>query len=590
MTESRLLRLPLALLLCLAAPSCGAKAPKDLKDPKGPAQNDLGAALDRDLKALAAYGYSGAVLVAQKGQIVLNQGYGLADRAHGQPFTADTLFDIASISKPFTAAAILRLEMAGKLKVEDTLGRFFPQAPPDKAAITLHQLLTHTSCLPEIVGEEYEPLTREAFLKRVFATKLLRLRENRRFFYSNVGYSLLAAVAEKVTGRPFGEVLRDEVFLPAGMRHSGYYPDASDRPRLAHGYTHTGDWGTPLDQPWAPDGPWWNLRGNGGVLTTTGDLFRWHQALAGDSVLSAPARQKYQQEYIQETNAPFPKYAYGWSVAKSPSGGKKLSHVGGNLVFQSSYRRFPDDGVVVVAVSSAADFSGIAIADLLEHRAFGKPSVGPPPVVPATAAELGRCAGDYLLAAGDRLHVAAEPGRLAVIPEGGEALALVSGTPDEERTKRFAKRTGEVGDALAEALHGTTGPLAQVFDWNPSEAGKRWRAALAPSVAELGAWQDAKVLGTRSIGGQVVTHALLTFAKGARVLDVIWSGPTAENLAISPAVRPSYFLPEAPSRFVTYDVGTGTMVRLSCGGTGGPAPALRFESATGPVEAKRSPG
>src|SRR5262245_35455738 len=159
MTDSRRLRLCLFLLLATALPSCAAKAPKDPPAPATPVKTDLGSALDRDLKALTGYGFSGAVLVAQNGKVVLAQGYGMADRAHAVPFTADPLFDSTSIIKPFTAAAILRLEMAGKLKVEDPLSRFFPQAPPDKAGITLHQLLTHTSALPETVGEEYEPLS-----------------------------------------------------------------------------------------------------------------------------------------------------------------------------------------------------------------------------------------------------------------------------------------------------------------------------------------------------------------------------------------------------------------------------------------------
>ena len=141
--------LPLLTLILLAAPARAEIV-------KGP----LGTKLDRDMNELAGYGYSGSVVVAQNGEVVLNKGYGLADRAHGTPFTSDTLFDIASISKQFTAAAVLRLEMQGKLKVEDPIKRFFPEAPPDKAAITLHQLLTHTAGLPETIGPEDEKLDR----------------------------------------------------------------------------------------------------------------------------------------------------------------------------------------------------------------------------------------------------------------------------------------------------------------------------------------------------------------------------------------------------------------------------------------------
>jgi CubicO group peptidase (beta-lactamase class C family) len=342
-----LLFLAAVLWLSITADPLGAAA--ETAGP-GEVRGPFGAALDRYVSELTGFGYSGSVLVAQHGEVVLNRGYGLADRAHGAPFTADTLFDIASISKPFTAAAVLRLEMQGKLKVEDRLSRFFPDAPADKAAITLHQLLSHTSGLPETSGLEYEPLTREAFLKRIFAARLLH-PPGGRFVYSNAGYSLLAAVVEVASGRPFGEFLKSEIFLPAGMRHTGFLPDAADRERLAHGYTGDGDWGTSLDHPHAPDGPWWNLRGNGGILTTTGDLYRWHLALQGNAVLSAAEREKYQQPKVPEGRAPFPQYAYGWSVSKSPSGRKELAHVGGNGVFLSDFRRYPDDGAVLAVTT-----------------------------------------------------------------------------------------------------------------------------------------------------------------------------------------------------------------------------------------------
>jgi CubicO group peptidase (beta-lactamase class C family) len=555
---------------------------------KGP----FGAALDRYVRELAGYGYSGSVLVAQHGEVILDQGYGLADRARNVPFTADTLFDIASISKPFTAAAVLRLEMQGKLKVEDRLGRFFPEAPADKAAITLHQLLTHTSGLPESSGLEYEPLTRKAFLRRIFAAKLLH-PPGGRFSYSNAGYSLLAAVVEVASGKPFGEYLRGQVFRPAGMLHSGFLPGAADRARLAHGYTGNGDWGTSLDQPLAPDGPWWNLRGNGGVLTTTGDLFRWHVALAGSKVLSAAEREKYETPKVPEGRAPWPRYAYGWSVSKSPSGHRQLAHVGGNGVFQADYRRYPDDGAMIAISSNHSDYSAIAIADEIERRLFGQAPAEPPKLAaatPATAEELRRCAGVYALPSGEALEVATEPGRLVATPEGPEGMALLAGRLSQERQRRFAERDRQVGAALTAALHGNLKPVGEILV-DSEEGARRWRAALAKTEATLGAWKGATVLGTRSLGGLVVTHARLTFGSGkkagTRILDVIWAGPNADHLAVVGKLRPVFFLPEGPSRFVTYDVGTGSVVRLSCGGK---APALRFESAGGPVEARRKGG
>src|SRR5262249_42734180 len=148
-----------------------------------------------------------------------------------------------------------------------------------------------------------------------------------------------------------------------GMHHSGYLLDPADRLRLAHGYPVGRDWGTPLDHSWAPDGPWWNLRGSGGILTTTGDLYRWSRALQGDAVLSAGERAKYERPYVKETSAPEPRYAYGWSVTTSPTGRAELSHVGANGAFQSDMRRFPKDDALIVTTSNVGDYSAIALAD-----------------------------------------------------------------------------------------------------------------------------------------------------------------------------------------------------------------------------------
>jgi CubicO group peptidase (beta-lactamase class C family) len=551
---------------------------------KGP----LGAALDRFMRANEGYGYSGSVIVVQHGEVVLNAGYGLANRAQGRPFTADTLFDIASISKPFTAAAVLRMEMKGKLKVEDKLAKFFPDAPPDKAAITIHQLLTHTAGLPETIGPEDEVIGKRAFLKRIYATPLVH-PPGGKFLYSNAGYSLLAAVVEAVTGRPFGEVLRDEVFVPAGMLHSGFVPGAQDLPRLAHGYTGDGDWGTSLTHPRGPDGPWWNLRGNGGVLTTTGDLRLWDLALQKSSVLSAAEHAKYEQGYVHETKGLYPQYAYGWSFSKALNDHRKLSHVGGNSAFQSDYRRFPDDGAMIAITSNTDGYSSIAIANHLEESLYGKPFVEPPPVAAASEAELRRCAGVYQLPSGERIEVAAEKNRLAVTPQRREGMEVVGGKASEEHQRRFKQREESVMRVMNQALNGKLAPLSDILVDHDEES-NRWHRSLKAIEARLGPWKGTTMIGTRSLGGQVITHALLAFQKGERVLDVVWAGPTADHLAIGTALWPSFFLPEGPSRFVTYEVGTETVVKMTCEGSGGAAPALSFESAGSTVKAQRRAG
>ncbi|HXO29203.1 MAG TPA: serine hydrolase domain-containing protein, partial [Thermoanaerobaculia bacterium] len=458
------------------------------------AGDPVGAELDRYMARLAAYGYSGSVLVARGGRVLLHQGYGLADRARRRPYTAETLFDVASISKQFTAAAILALEMAGKLAVEDPLGKFFPNAPADKAAITLHQLLTHTSGLRDTFGEEYEPVTREELLRRVFASRLLG-PPGRRYRYSNGGYSVLAAVVEVASGRTYDDYLRRRLFGPAGMRHTGFRLPAPALALLAHGYTADGDWGTPLDHPWAADGPYWDLRGNGGILTSTGDLYRWHLALAGDAVLARPQREKYIRPYVSEGRWAHTDYGYGWSVGKSPTGKLEVSHIGGNGAFESDFRRYLGDDAVIVLSGNSIDYSALAIGDHLENRLFGLPDADPPavaaaPVDPAVRDAAGiaaRCDGTFLLpaaagapgtpgTAAERLRVVVDPspgapaGRLLIAAEGKRGLGLLLGALGGDDRELVAGRDEDVAAALAAAREGRREPFAKLMGLEPEAA------------------------------------------------------------------------------------------------------------------------
>jgi len=617
------------------------------------AGDPLGAALDRYLARLAAFGYSGSALVARGGRVLLHRGYGLADRARGVPYTAETLFDVASISKQFTAAAILALEMDGKLKVEDTLGRFFPVAPEDKAAITLHQLLTHTSGLRDTFGEEYETATREELLRRVFASQLLS-RPGRRYRYSNGGYSVLAAVVEVASGQSYGAYLRERLFERAGMRSTGFRLPPRQLALLAHGYTADGDWGTPLDHPWAPDGPWWILRGNGGILSTTGDLYRWHLALAGDAVLARPQREKYVTPYVSEGRWAHTDYAYGWSVGKSPTGKREISHIGGNGAFESDFRRYVGDGAVIILSGNSIDYSALAIGDHLENRLFGLPDADPPavaappvdPPVPGAAAAAARCGGVYLLpapgpgagAGGDggarpeRLTVTldtapatptppatAPAGRLLVAADGKQGMALLLGALGADDRDLVAGRDANVVAALDAAREGRLQPFAKLMGVEADAAADLLRSRVGPLAGQLGAWTGVAGLGGAARGGRWFTYARCDFARGTRIAELGWAGPTAETLRFLDALPGQRFVPAPPpgaaagtaaattttppaaattlaasaaATFAAFDVRTGVTVRAACElpAAGGPASALTLRSGDGaPVRAARGP-
>jgi len=585
------LGLILSLFSCTAA--CGQQKPAPAAatastpaSGRDEVHGPLGEALDRYLSQLEVFGFSGSALVAKDGQVVLNKGYGLADRAARRPYTSSTIFDIASISKQFTAAAILKLEMEGKLKVEDPINKFFGPLPGRKDEITLHMLLTHTSGMPDVLGDEYEKVSRDEMVKRAMDSALLSA-PGKKFHYSNVGYDLLAAVVEIVSKQPFETYLKEHIFVPAGMLHTGFH--VSDRELVPHGYLPTSDWGTPFDHPWAPDGPYWNLRGNGGILSTTSDLYRWHVILQGDTVLSKEERDKLITPFASQGRMAHSSYGYGWGIEKDPKGGLLVSHIGGNLVFESDFRRYMDANVVIITSSNSTDYSAIAVSPHLEHRILGLPDPEPPASAPLdakAAAALAQRAGDYLLPSGEKLHLATskvgERHRVEISANGPQAFAMLLAVQDDDDRENMANRLTRTTEALDALRTGNPKPYADLRSEPPAKAADETKTALAPWLDKLGAWKSSTVLGNESYGGHPYTYARLTFEKGTTLAELGWSGMGVETLRFMDTPPPVLFVPQADGSFASYDVRTGTSVRLSFEGT-----ELVAKTAEGVVKARR---
>jgi CubicO group peptidase (beta-lactamase class C family) len=315
-------------------------------------RGELGEKLDAHMTAQAAGGFSGVLVVARGGEVVISKGYGDADLENKLPYTSATVFDIGSITKQFTAAAIVHLESAGKLRVEDTIGKYFADVPADKRTITLHHLLTHSAGLRDNFGGDYEVMSRDDIVHQALASKLLT-PPGQSYRYSNAGYSLLAAVVEIVSGAGYEAYLREHFFGPLNMAQTGYRLPDWTKSSIARGVRKTGEaWGSPLDKRWADDGPYWNLRGNGGILSTVGDMYRWHLALESDKVLSAVAKAKVFTGYVPEGLGARSHYGYGWSIAETARKTKLVTHNGGNEVFYAVVRRYVDEDTVVIMASN----------------------------------------------------------------------------------------------------------------------------------------------------------------------------------------------------------------------------------------------
>lgn len=335
-------------------------------------RGEPGKRLDAFLTEFANAGFSGSVLVARGGEILLQKGYGLADKSSKTPVTTETVFDIGSITKQFTAAAILKLEMAGKVSTNDAITKYFKNVPADKTGITLHHLLTHTAGFDHGYGADTDVAPRDETMK-LFFSKTLLSAPGEKYTYSNSGFSILTAIVEMVSGKPYEQFLKTEFFDPLGMTQTGYRLPKWDLDKIARNYSGAKDNGPPLDRVWAPEGPYWHLFGNGGMLSTTADMYRWELALQGDKVLSASARAKLFKPYVptnEARNRAF--YAYGWRVGKTVTGHPQIGHGGfsDEMGVWATHYRFPDDGVVVIVLSAQVPVPrNIERTDLAERLA-----------------------------------------------------------------------------------------------------------------------------------------------------------------------------------------------------------------------------
>jgi CubicO group peptidase (beta-lactamase class C family) len=287
-----------------------------------------------------------AVLVLHDGTTIARRGYGSADLELGSPVTPQTNFRLASLTKQFTAAAILLIAEDGRLGLDDRARKWLPSLPDAADAVTVRQLLTHTSGLVDY--EELIPASATRQLRDADVLDLLA-QERRTYFvpgrgwrYSNGGYALLALIVERASGRSFADFLRERVFEPLGMRGSVAHRDGIDTvARRAWGYSEqAGSW-VKTDQSLTSA-----VLGDGGVYSSIDDLAKWDAALDDDRLLSADSRRQAFAPAAQ-TDDPVVQYGLGWRIT-----GDSLWHSGETIGFRNVIVRFPDRRLTVVILTN----------------------------------------------------------------------------------------------------------------------------------------------------------------------------------------------------------------------------------------------
>ncbi|HEX4826312.1 MAG TPA: serine hydrolase domain-containing protein [Candidatus Polarisedimenticolaceae bacterium] len=545
----RFYRISLVMLLGVA---CSSARPRPRVEPGGGALHEY---LDR-LARLGAF--SGSALVARGDTVLLDGGYGLADRRRGIPVTRATVFDIGSVAKQFAAAAVLRLEIDGHMRTDDPLERYFPDAPPDKRAITIDELLTHTSGLPGDLETGDARVTAPDDPK--LAARLLALplesAPGTTFRYSNAGYALVRLAIERVTHEPYERYVTDHLLRPAGVMRTGWHGDralwAPDQ--VARGAWGLYDSGSPRD---------WPLRGAtlgaGEMVSSPEELFRWLRALDAGRVLPEDAQRKLFTPRARwdgagaEGRGPDAHYAYGWEVRTRADGTVGLIfHNGTYDNFRTTVRRYPkDDAVVIVATNARQQDSGDRadeVGNALRNLMLGKEVAMAPPTIDLPSRALASFAGTYEAVPGAGFHLwVTPPNRLWLAPHGQRAFDAIW-RPDRERAtlqESVARRTLETIDTLRSTpcvatRSGWSGMFCDLID----SLGPFERAALE-GVAPLTWSKDSSM-----------SYTVLHFARGQIAVTWEWRGEELVQTMSSDDVPEPQSVPlaaTAPAELIMYD-------------------------------------
>lgn len=301
------------------------------------------------------HGFNGTVLIAQYGKVLYKGAFGYADLSHKDTLTEQTSFQLASVSKQFTAVAIMKLKEMGKIGYDDNVKKYLPQFPYE--GVTIRQLLTHRSGLPNYMyfSDNYVK-DRKTFINNGQVVEMLAhykpapyFSPNARFMYSNTGYCLLATIAEKVSGKPFGQFAEEQIFRPLGMTHTRVFVDESSVAMLQVAKGYSGgrrQYGSSYQ-----DG----VIGDKNVYSTAEDLFKWDRALYTNQVVS--------QATLEEAFTPaspelkVQNYGFGWRLRSTAGGDPVIFHGGWWHGYKSYFMRNRKDQSTVIVLSNVANRS-----------------------------------------------------------------------------------------------------------------------------------------------------------------------------------------------------------------------------------------
>ncbi len=372
--------LALAFLLCAIALVPANAKPADAPPNLTPAQV---AAIDRYVAAEMTREKTPGVAVGiyNRGRILLAKGYGLANVELNVPVKPETIFQSGSVGKQFTAAGILFLVEEGKLSLDDSITKFFPDAPESWKTVRIKNLLSHTSGLAEYESSERTgpagpfylrlDFTEDELVKKMYALPI-EFQPGEKWDYRNTNYVLLGVIIHKLTGKFYADFLHDRIFAPLGMNSTRLISEADIIPNRSAGYELAGD--SLKNQSWVS--PTFNSTADGALYFNVLDLAKWDAALYDTSLLKQSSLDAWWTVFpLTDGKSNRAHYGFAWEITQM-NGHKLIEHSGSWQGFMTHIARYVDDGITVVALANCAAADPTQIAHVVAGLA--NPALDPP--------------------------------------------------------------------------------------------------------------------------------------------------------------------------------------------------------------------
>jgi CubicO group peptidase (beta-lactamase class C family) len=309
--------------------------------------------------------------IIRDGKAIKTAAYGLANVELNVPTGPETVFEIGSITKQFTAAGILMLAQEGKLSVDDKISKYLKDTPKAWANVTIRHLLTHTSGIKSYTGLDgfqiWRHLTQEQFITAI-GKEPMEFQPGDSWKYCNTGFNLLGYIIENVSGKNYWEFMGERVFRPLGMQATTRRLYSLVIPNRASGYEQT-------NHVWMNrDTDLTEVFSAGAIASTAGDLAKWSVALDGDRLLNAASKAQMWTP-VKLNDGKTRKYGFGWNV-DTLEGHKNIGHGGSTSGFSASIQRFPDDHLAVIILSNTDEEIATTLAKKVATLLFAKSRAG----------------------------------------------------------------------------------------------------------------------------------------------------------------------------------------------------------------------